>query len=261
MATLKIYNNTANPLSYLSSAITIAANGNTTVPSNKYYELAQDGVIRHDLIIGTVYLNDGDDLNYGSTDGTDYLDRILSQNATLTGATDGTRIGNIGDRLKVDAAITSVSAGVNSFTQKLRYDDMNVANGGVARGTTITEAVGWVQLYSYTGNGVYTGLSLGLASANTNWQIRLVLDSANEVFGSNGILTSDVDGPYGLSVGTQNTITTGINLGTNASFFFHSSPTYNPIKFASKIEVYVKRKTGGGSKLFNAGVIVLTKEV
>lgn len=178
----------------------------------------------------------------------------------LTGNTDGTKIGNVGDRLKVDAQVTVTSPGVSAFTEKLRYNDMNDTTGGVVRGTTITEAAGWVKVYSYNGSGVYTGMTLGIATANAKWFIRLVLNSTEELFGSNGVLTDDVDGPYGLAVGTQNTITTGINWGTNASFFYHSSPTYNPIRFSSKVEVYVKRKTGGGSKVFNAGLIVHTKE-
>lgn len=186
---------------------------------------------------------------------TSVRDNVLVE---LIGA-DGTAIQNIGERLKVDAQITTVS-NVNAFTEKLRYDDMNSSTGGVDRGTSITEAAGWVKLYSYIGSGIYTGMVLGLATANTGWYIRLVLNTSEEVFSSNGILTTDVDGPYGLAIGTQNVITTGINLGTNASFFYHSSPTYNPLKFSSKIEVYVKRKSGSGSKLFNAGLITLTKE-
>lgn len=101
MAILIIYNNTASPLSYLSGTVTVAASGNTSVPLNKQYEIAKDGKLRHDLTIGAVYLNDGDDINYGSTDGIDYLDKILVQNTTLSGATDGTQIGNVSDALKV----------------------------------------------------------------------------------------------------------------------------------------------------------------
>jgi hypothetical protein len=104
-------------------------------------------------------------------------------------------------------------------------------------------------------------MSLYLATANTNWLIRIVLDSTNEVFGSTGINTSDIDGPYGMSVGTQNATTYGIGLGTTASFLYHSSPTYNPIRFDSKFEVFVARVSGSGAKIFNAGIVVHTREV
>jgi len=179
----------------------------------------------------------------------------------IRGNTDDTLIGNVVDRLKVDAQITSTSAsGVAAFSAKLRYNDMNASTGGVARGTTIIADNNWIKLYEYIGSGLFTGISLGIATANSKWNIRLVLDSTEEIFGSNGLLTDDVDNFYGLAVGTQNVITTGLNIGTNASFFFASSPTYHPTRFTSKIQLFVRREVGTGNKLFNAGLIVHTKD-
>lgn len=100
--TLKAYNNTASLKSYLSSVITIAANDSTIIPIEQQYALAQDGNFRNDCITSAVYLNNGyTDLNYVNNDALDFLDRILAQNSTLIGASDGTRIGNDGDQLKV----------------------------------------------------------------------------------------------------------------------------------------------------------------
>src|ERR1041385_2302581 len=104
---LAIYNNTSDAKTYLSGTISLPASSSVTVPASKRYAIANDGALRTDLIAGAVYLNDGGAINYGSTDGTQFLDDILLQNTTISGATDLTQIGNVGDRLKVDAVIAN----------------------------------------------------------------------------------------------------------------------------------------------------------
>jgi hypothetical protein len=138
---------------------------------------------------------------------------------------------------------------------------MNVSNGGVARGTSITEAAGWVNTFSYSGTGLLTGFVMNMATANAGWLIRLVIDG-QELFvdGTTGIETTDMNGVYGLTVGTQNNTAQGQNMAINASHMYYTAPAYYPILYTSSIVVKVKRKTGSGTKVFSGGIITLTKE-
>ena len=61
----------------------------------------------------------------------------VDSSTTLQGGTDGTKIGNVSDALKVVTQPSSSVTTVPSWSKTLRYDDMNASNGGVARATSI----------------------------------------------------------------------------------------------------------------------------
>ena len=167
---------------------------------------------------------------------------------------ESTPIGNVGDRLKVDANI-SLSPGSGNT---IRYEDMNASTGGVARETSITVAAGWTPIYSYTGSGKFHGFNLMLESPDSDWYIRIVLDSTIDVLmGSTGIFTTDMFGntlydlsPGGAFGGSSNigiTITdhNAIQLVPPANLF---------ITFSSLLEIKVKRVNT--AKKFRAGFVI-----
>lgn len=57
--TIVIENQTAGSLSYLGGLVTVAANSNTTVPSQYVYPIARDSRLVYDAANGNVFINDG----------------------------------------------------------------------------------------------------------------------------------------------------------------------------------------------------------
>lgn len=148
---------------------------------------------------------------------------------------------------------------LSSVSKKLRYDDMNVGTGGVARGTTIITGAAATTVYSYSGSGVLTGFIINLASANNtgdNWQINLVVDG-DEVFNSTGLNSTDIVGVYNYNT-AGNREPSSLGLEINDTVISFQSPLY-PIRYSSSVVIQVK-KTTGGNKAFNAGLVLLTKE-
>lgn len=77
-----------------------------TIPPQDYWIWAASSDIVGPVGVGDVIVNDGSfDLN--ASDGMDLLKGIFPNPVRLEGATDGTDIGNVGDRLKVEADIAS----------------------------------------------------------------------------------------------------------------------------------------------------------
>jgi len=151
---------------------------------------------------------------------------------------------------------------IPSVNSKLRYADMSVTEGGVARNTTITNAT-WVKVFGYTGSGISTSALLNIEDKN-NWQIRLVVDG-QEVFGANGIRTTDLssDNVYDLddagSPLSPNEGNFGLSLEEHDRFIW-VCPSGFPVRFSTSLEWYVKRTAGAASKRIQAGLFILTKE-
>lgn len=151
---------------------------------------------------------------------------------------------------------------IPSIGAALRYADMSVAENGVARLTTVTNAT-WVKVFGYTGTGITTSALLNIEDKNS-WQIRLVVDG-QEVFGANGIKTTDIsnDTVYDLddagSPLSANEGNFGLSLEEHDRFIW-VCPSGFPIRFATSIEWYVKRTAGAASKRIQAGLFILTKE-
>jgi hypothetical protein len=166
-------------------------------------------------------------------------------------------------RAWVDAKVSNISGGIIlSTSKKLRYDDMNAGMGGVARGTTITTGAAATTVYSYTGSGVLSGFLINLESASSssdNWQINLLVDG-EEIFNSVGIRSNDLISSsvydYG-SAGAREPFALGLEMSGSA-IYFSTSPNF-PVRYETSVAIKVKKLTGG-NKMFNAGLVILTKE-
>lgn len=179
----------------------------------------------------------------------------------ILGGTDGTVIGNSGDRLKVDTLTTS-SGFANTWSSKLRYEDMNAGTGGVARNTGIN--TDWVQVYSYTGGAGFLGGMILNIETKDKWYIRLQIDG-EELFGASGIFSEDLhnDAVYDVddSGKTLNEmeIELGLMFGSHDRFIW-TPPNTQVLRFASSVKVYVKR-TVADAKRFRAGLMIIQKGV
>ena len=191
-----------------------------------------------------------------------FLQRGIS---TLAGNTDGTLVGNVGDRLKVDTIISPSSGTVPTVSSKLRYLDMNVANGGVARETSVTNAA-FVTVFSYSGTGILMGFLINFEEKD-KWNVRLIVDG-EEIFNPTsgiGFTTKDFtdDKVWDLDDGGSPLSTSEGNLGVSMEEhdrFVWTSPVGFPVRYTSSITIQLKRVAGEGAKKFNAGLVIMTKE-
>jgi hypothetical protein len=160
--------------------------------------------------------------------------------------------------LHVIAEISSVGGGVIPSVTKLVYADMNVANGGIARGTAITVDATWYKTYEYSGSGYLFGFLTTVESKdNATWLVRLVVDT-HEVFGSTGISLLDLASAtlYNTDpIDPRNTEHMGVGLFEDT--FRWNSPTH-PMRYDSNIKIYVRKI--GVDKIWRAGLVCLTKE-
>lgn len=168
----------------------------------------------------------------------------------IKGATDATLIGNVSDRLKVDASI-SVSSTLPAWTSALRYDDMSL----VARETSIPTSATWTTIYSYTGSGYLAGF-LVTVETFAGWEFRLLVDSATIFSFIDTELTSDnvydVDDP-------TDAVTSSLGIGKGAhDKFTWSAPLDIPMRYATSVQVQIRRPTAAAKK-FKAGLAVLSK--
>lgn len=176
---------------------------------------------------------------------------------SLVGNTDGTKIGNVGDRLKVDSSFSSSPRVSPSYIgTAVRFNDMNVANGGVARDTSITSTTVYTQLYSYTGAGHLFAFSVsfeGNLLGSDPFDIKLEIDGIT-CFEIN---TLDVGTSTFWNLGTVgDELSMGISLNSNT---FRFSQKEGGLRYDSSLKIYIKKNTGG-SKRFRGGMVYLTKE-
>ena len=160
---------------------------------------------------------------------------------------------------KVVAEISGLpTASVQAWSDKLRYVDMNVASGGIARGSAVTTT--FVDVFSYTGSGYFAGFILNVETF-TLWQTRLIIDGNEILIGSNGISSDDMssDTVYDVDDLTDiNQASLGISKGSHDRIVF-TSPLDIPIRYDSSVVIKLAR-TSGPSKKFQAGLVILSKE-
>ena len=182
--------------------------------------------------------------------------RIIQGIVKLRGATDGTAIGNVGDKLKTTAelSITSVTPQVN---KTLRYDDMNASTGGIARGTGVSGTL--TQVYSYTGSGLLAGFLVTLETMITGWEITLTLDGVNVI---NAVNSDDLSGAvlYGYDSAIKGGGNGFLGFDLSGNSIRWNPPNSNFMPYSTSVKVYLKRSAGAPSKKFNAGLVSLTKE-
>lgn len=174
--------------------------------------------------------------------------------AVMSGATDSTRIGNNGDRLKVDAAFASTVTTVPGIV-KLAYDDMNASNGGVARGTAITTS--YTTIYNRSGAGYVFGFSVsfeGNIIGADEFILKFIVDGLTVAeistadIGTNALYAAGSDG---------DALIWGFQTANNNLMF--KAPGTGALRYASTVQIQIK-KASGSNKQFRAGVIGLTKE-
>lgn len=252
-----------NPNSY---AVVVEDVGDVSIPAQDEYLIDPNHYDRwsasSDLVtlMGTegLYINDGSvDLN--PSESIDCIKGIFPKKIAVGNEVLDQFLTFVSDRLKVDALISGVTLPAPSYPTSVVYDDLNVANGGVARETTIEDDGEWVKLYEYEGAGFFCGTTLKLGSADSFWYVRVLLDS-HEVFGSEGIYTTDLKTVYDFVAGNDSQSNTFSGLSITSSIFKFTTPNHIPISFTTGAKIYVKRSIDNGSKDFFGGLAVLNKE-
>jgi len=174
----------------------------------------------------------------------------------LRGATDGTPIGNVLDRLKVETVFAPDGVIIPTLGSDLTYEVMDVTNGGVAEGTDISAA--WTTIYNKTGlaAGLFLGFLVTLESIEEDWAIRLVLDG-DEVFTPTGIRLNRLldDQIGGFDPSPSNNIPEFIGFNVRKNTFRWEGPNDLPVRLtgpSSEIEILLRKDDS--DKKFFAGI-------
>lgn len=101
-----IYNNTASPVPVTDAGVTVPASGSYTLDPQEYDRWASSSDIVTLVGDETLKVNDGS-TDLSISDGIDLIKGIFPKHIAIRGDTDSTLIGNVGDRLKVDAQFTN----------------------------------------------------------------------------------------------------------------------------------------------------------
>lgn len=162
-------------------------------------------------------------------------------NPQIEGGSDGTIIGNVGDRLKVtaDNSVSNIA-----FSKKLRVIVLTST-------VSITNTVTYTTIYSYTGSGLLIGFNLEFNSVSV--VPKLTVDG--------DVIFSDTD------ISTYNSLTataSSIDRRQAGHGIVSASATFDwsfkqPIAYSSSITI-AARKVSGADKNFNLGIVYLTKE-
>lgn len=174
---------------------------------------------------------------------------------SITGGTDGTTIGNTGTRLQVEAYPPVSGSWIPSWTSTLRYVDMNVASGGVARQSAIATSTNWTTVFLYAGSGAVASLLMTLETS-TGWEMRLTIDS--QVVWT--FIIEDVIDAQVYAAGSDTSVANGyLSFSESGDRFIWHSPLNSPLRYQTSVRAEVRRPTLA-SKKFRAGLIVLSKD-
>ena len=170
-----------------------------------------------------------------------------SESNKIEGASDGTLIGNIGDRLKVtdDGGGSSGTPGAPCFSDKYRT---------LFDGASLTLTTSYQTRYTYSGSGKFVGFIL--AFSGSDLVVKLSIDS-NVIFEINGGDLGDVQLGNPASSGPNSQPTAGgpswDTTGKKMSFV----PTF-PIAYDTEVKIEIKRI--GNNIDVNRSIVTLTKE-
>ena len=160
----------------------------------------------------------------------------------IKGATDGTFIGNEGDRLRVTGASSDASPGCPVFTKKLRYE--------FTEPTTVLTA-SYQTVFLYSGSGKFIGINLD--ADKNDITVKFTVDSTDVIF---EIASTDLNNVQAAGA------VRGVGLGglgwdtTGHRFLFE--PLCD-IEYQSEVKVEAK-KVGGPPVTLNRILVALTKE-
>lgn len=190
----------------------------------------------------------------GTSDIQKMINKVLGLKQYLIGGTDGTAIGNNGEKLKVEAFLSTNITTIPSIT-KLAYDDMNASTGGIARDTQVSTT--YSTIYNRSGSGYIFGFSVsfeGNILGGDEFVIKFTVDSivvaelSTVDIGTNAIYNLGSDGDANI-LGWQ-------TLNNNVMF---KTPASGGVRYNSSVKIEIK-KASGSNKRFRAGLIGLTKE-
>lgn len=164
----------------------------------------------------------------------------------IEGATDGTLIGNVSDRMKVDASITSASGGViSSYSKKTRVEVLTTP-------ISITSSSSYTTVYTRSGSGLLIGFNLEF----NNTAIVVKIDCDGDV-----ILDGTDIGAFNLFLVTANdTIRRQSGSGVVTSSSTIDWSLRNPIAYATSLTISARLTSGATARTFNQGIVYLTKE-
>lgn len=249
-------NITGSTIAIADTGVSIPAMTNYTIPPQDYLLWAASDDIITNVGSSSIIVNDGSS-DLSISDGVDLIKGIFPKEIKIKGGTDGTIIGNVGDRQKVDAVFSSPPNTAPSYIgTKIRFDDMNASTGGVARDTTISSTVTYTRLYSYIGAGhlfAFTVSFEGNLLGADPFNIKLEID---------GVTCFELNT---LDIGTNtfwnlsshgDEATMGLSVAKNT---FRFSQKNGSLYCTSSLKIYIK-KAAGGSKRFRGGMVYLTKE-
>ena len=180
----------------------------------------------------------------------DSTPNVILAPEVLYGATDQTAIGNLGDRLKVDATLPALTG------SSLRFLDMNASTGGVARGTGVSSTTVYTTIFSVTGSGYLSSFLVSLEGNLVGadaFNVRLEIDGtvcftiSTDDVGTNTI--------YNL-LSTGDEVAMGMSISNNV-FRYVSFPS-GSLKYSASVKIYVKKVSSTASKQFRAGAVHLT---
>jgi hypothetical protein len=216
---LIIENQTSNPLSYLGGALTVSANGNTTVPLAQLYPACRDPHLVSDCINAIVNLNDGVN-DYSGENATGYLNQIaLSLGGAVVGLAGSPAPSfqiTIGGK---DSAGNSQPARMNQFADlatNFRNSYQNITGN-----TTVTVKSGSGTLHGILINNNATGGTVKIydntAGSGTVIATVLVGSPTGGLLSANGQPTPIFLGPLGLEFQTGLTIVTTGSANNNVT--------------------------------------------
>lgn len=153
----------------------------------------------------------------------------------ITGATDGTNIGNVGNRLRVTNAVASDAPGAPVFTKKYRvaYDGTDVSLT-----TTLTN------IFTYTGSGKFVSFVMSTDKSTVLITLKIDSDAVFTDLPVSGIATLDIKG----------TLREGADAsGDGKKFIFARVIEYGT-------DIVIDAKTSSGTAKVLDHVVELTKE-
>jgi hypothetical protein len=152
---------------------------------------------------------------------------------------------------------------VPTLGNNLFYDDMNVTNGGVARGSTIGSSFTDVYNKTHANGGVVIGFTINLENMSDPvgqaWFIRLIVDGVDLFNGSTGLSIGEMLDPtiYEFTTDpTKNAEWIGFSFKDKSVRW--EGPMDLPITYASNITIKLRKQSS--SKTFFAGLVNLTRE-
>lgn len=179
----------------------------------------------------------------------DSILKVVRGIVRIRGATDNTLIGNVGDKLKVDAEISAVgqpsdAPGCPVFSSEIET---------IFSETDLALTTSYVTRFTYSGSGKLIGYIAGLNS--TNFSFKLTIDS-NVVFDISGNNINDIQlGPPSAGLPQP---TSGGPFVNNSGKTFGYLPIC-PIAFSTNVKIEVKKGSGPAATILR-DLINLTKE-